>query len=203
MELRPTVIADPRTSLVRVWGSCALLWMSLSWWSTDIWEMKKIISLHYFGLLSNSGCPHAALLSFLTEIIPQKEGPSDIHSLSKEFTWCSPSPVLSPNQGTELGWSSLFVSPSRSSCRHPGTSESWKESLSLSVSQERVLKDTTVFVLPSSGGVPTHCQVPEETSALGEKPPIKTHPSNLELLVSHFSVGCRRVCWRKSKENYF
>lgn len=144
--------------------------------------MKKIISLHYFGLLSNSGCPHAALLSFLTEIIPQKEGPSDIHSLSKEFTWCSPSPVLSPNQGTELGWSSLFVSPSRSSCRHPGTSESWKESLSLSVSQERVLKDTTVFVLPSSGGVPTHCQDPEETSAPGEKPPIKTHPSNLELL---------------------
>lgn len=97
------------------------------------------------------------------------------------------------------------MSPSRSSCRHSNQEPHAKHFYPRLSHKKEFLKTPqwSLLVLPSPGEVPTPCQDPEETSGPGEKPPTKTHPSHLELLILDFSVGCRTVCWRESKENDF
>lgn len=200
MELRPTVTADPRTSLVRVWGSSAFLWMSLSWGSTDTWEMKKIISLRIFWVAFQQWLPTCcpSQLSHWNNI-PKGRFLWYSLLLKAVATWCSPSPVLS--QTRALNWAGApFL------CLHLDPTADTQEPQSHEKNPYPCLSHKKEFLKPPQCSLfvsPALVGSPEETSAPGEKPPIKSRPSNLELLVSHFSVACRTVCWRKSKENYF
>lgn len=132
--------------------------------------MRKIISLHIFWVVFPQWLPFSAfsLKGYPKRKIPQISTPSGSHHLMSNL----------PKSGhccTELGWRSLFVSPSRSSCRHPNQEpQSHEKHFYPYLSHKKEFLKTpqrSLLVLPSPGEVPTHCQPLEETSGPGEKPP--------------------------------
>lgn len=98
--------------------------------STAIWEMRKIISLHIFWVVFPQWLPFSAfsLKGYPKRKIPQISIPSGSHHLMSNL----------PKSGpccTELGWRSLFVSPSRSS--------------STLTRNLRVMKSTFILICPT------------------------------------------------------